>query len=235
MPRRRLFHQLLASALLGMVTNALIAFVLACFARFTGPGDSVLIIVDHQGHSVIALVSRDFAPGCASVSITSRSPSFPGTLTFDEFRGRLLGPSPSLYSHDPEVLRREQRLWQDWTQWATALTATDSHRTAIAAGFPFLSFRGGVSKSTPARQGIIALARAKPPRLIPVIPIPLGFAANSSIYAALWAILWFGQLPVRRALRLRRGHCPRCSYDLRANLPSGCPECGWNRNASAKT
>ncbi len=235
MPRRRLFHHLIAIALLGIVTNAVVAFVLACFARFTGPGDSLLIIVDHQGHSVIVLASRDSAPGCASVSVTSRTPSFTGTLTFDEIRGRFLGPSPTLYSHDPEALRREQRLWQDWTEWATALTATDSHRTAIAAGFPFLSFRGGVSRSTPARQGIIGLVRANPPRLIPVIPIPLGFAANSAIYAALWAMLWFGEPPVRRALRHRRGHCPRCNYDLRADLPSGCPECGWNRAASAKT
>jgi len=27
------------------------------------------------------------------------------------------------------------------------------------------------------------------------------------------------------------GHCPHCNYDLRGNSGSGCPECGWNREA----
>lgn len=26
------------------------------------------------------------------------------------------------------------------------------------------------------------------------------------------------------------GYCPMCKYDLRGDLDSGCPECGWNRD-----
>ena len=29
--------------------------------------------------------------------------------------------------------------------------------------------------------------------------------------------------------RMRRGHCPRCNYDLRGRIGYGCPECGWRR------
>lgn len=33
----------------------------------------------------------------------------------------------------------------------------------------------------------------------------------------------------KRLRRMRRGHCPRCDYDLRFKVGSGCPECGWRR------
>jgi hypothetical protein len=33
----------------------------------------------------------------------------------------------------------------------------------------------------------------------------------------------------RNALRLFRGLCPMCAYDLRCNTTTGCPECGWRR------
>ncbi len=29
------------------------------------------------------------------------------------------------------------------------------------------------------------------------------------------------------------GRCPKCDYDLRGDLSSGCPECGWQREAGA--
>jgi hypothetical protein len=35
----------------------------------------------------------------------------------------------------------------------------------------------------------------------------------------------------RRQLHAERssGWCPQCAYDLRGDLLTGCPECGWNR------
>lgn len=38
----------------------------------------------------------------------------------------------------------------------------------------------------------------------------------------------------RATRRRRRGHCPKCGYDLRHALDAGCPECGWNRDASGQ-
>ena len=38
---------------------------------------------------------------------------------------------------------------------------------------------------------------------------------------------------IRRKMRGRRGHCPRCGYDMRGLNTPGCPECGWNRASDA--
>ena len=66
-------------------------------------------------------------------------------------------------------------------------------------------------------------------RVLPLLPIWPGFAINTLLYAAatiLVAGLWW---LVRRAFRNMRGRCLSCGYDLRRNLASGCPECGWKR------
>lgn len=67
---------------------------------------------------------------------------------------------------------------------------------------------------------------------LPLVPLAAGFAANTAVYA----IPLLASLPVagwaRRARRRRRGLCPACRYDLRHDLASGCPECGWGRAAS---
>ncbi len=64
------------------------------------------------------------------------------------------------------------------------------------------------------------------PRLLPLRPIPHRFALNAIISAS--ALLTCATLVnvVKRALRLRRGHCPHCNYDLQGNTSGICPECG---------
>ena len=60
-------------------------------------------------------------------------------------------------------------------------------------------------------------------------PIWSGFAADSILYAALLWIAFCGPFVLRRHLPIKRGRCPKCGYDLRGDLESGCPECGWGR------
>ena len=70
------------------------------------------------------------------------------------------------------------------------------------------------------------------PRVLPLRPIWPGFASNTIFYAA---VLWLpirGPFVLRRHLRRRRGRCLKCGYDLRGDLPGGCPECGWNREGT---
>jgi hypothetical protein len=73
----------------------------------------------------------------------------------------------------------------------------------------------------------------------PAFPLGIiwpGFIINTLTYTLVWFVLLFAARRATRALitrrRLRRGVCPMCSYDLRGDHASGCPECGWNRGSS---
>jgi hypothetical protein len=71
--------------------------------------------------------------------------------------------------------------------------------------------------------------------MLPVDPVWRGLAADVGIYASSCAAIWltWHELggPARAARRRRRGLCPHCAYDLRAEFAGGCPECGWGRDA----
>jgi hypothetical protein len=71
------------------------------------------------------------------------------------------------------------------------------------------------------------------PVIIPYRPIWAGLILNTALHASLWWLVLFGPGITRRALRRRRGLCPRCAYDLHAlPLASPCPECGRSPTAS---
>jgi len=69
--------------------------------------------------------------------------------------------------------------------------------------------------------------------VLPLRPIWPGFAIDTLFYAAIWSGVFFGFASAKRAIRRKRGRCPRCGYDLRGNLSAGCSECGWEREESA--
>ena len=64
---------------------------------------------------------------------------------------------------------------------------------------------------------------------LPLRPIWPGFLLDTGFYAALWALPLFGLPLLRQSRRKRKGRCPNCAYDLKADFQSGCPECGWRR------
>jgi hypothetical protein len=64
------------------------------------------------------------------------------------------------------------------------------------------------------------------PRGLPLLPIPLGFTLDTLFYAAILAGLFVAPSHIRSRLRLRRGLCPACGYDLAGNTTGVCPECG---------
>ena len=73
------------------------------------------------------------------------------------------------------------------------------------------------------------------PRPIPFRPVWPGFAINTTLFAATLWLLTLGPFAARRMIRSKRGHCIKCGYDLRSNLSSGCPECGWLRGTARRT
>ncbi len=91
----------------------------------------------------------------------------------------------------------------------------------------------GIETSFPAWPYVM-WGRDAAPRVLPIRPIWQGFAINTFFYAA---IVWlpFAPFQLRRYLRIKRGRCIKCGYDLRGTSggASGgggvCPECGANR------
>ncbi|MCH8824765.1 MAG: hypothetical protein IH984_14800 [Planctomycetes bacterium] len=64
-------------------------------------------------------------------------------------------------------------------------------------------------------------------------PIWPGFAINTIFYSTILWLFTLGPFTVRRMIRSKRGLCIKCGYDLRGTSESGCPECGWGREAEA--
>ena len=76
------------------------------------------------------------------------------------------------------------------------------------------------------------------PKALPLRPIWSGFIVNTLFYAIILWLLIPGPFVLCRLIRLKRGRCPKCGYDLRGQLPGagrGCPECGWNRQPEGAT
>ena len=63
-------------------------------------------------------------------------------------------------------------------------------------------------------------------RVLPLHPIWSGFAVNTLLYAAVLWLLVRAPVAVRRRVRLKRGFCPACGYDLHHGGNDACPECG---------
>jgi hypothetical protein len=115
----------------------------------------------------------------------------------------------------------------------------------------------GASKMYHARDGVLVSSTplTDESRLLPLRVVWPGFAIDTLFYAAIWGGAFFGFASAKRAIRRKRGRCPRCGYDLRGGVMSderlaisgeeksatfkpqasglkpapGCPECGWNR------
>jgi hypothetical protein len=66
-------------------------------------------------------------------------------------------------------------------------------------------------------------------RILPLLPIWPGLAFNTLFYALLWWLALASVRMVKHNRRYRRGLCPLCRYDLRADYSQGCSECGWKR------
>ncbi len=71
-----------------------------------------------------------------------------------------------------------------------------------------------------------------PGRHLPLSPSPLGFIANTLLASVVIWLVAGGWKDVHRVMRLRRGSCVRCGYDMRGL--SVCPECGLSAPRSNK-
>jgi hypothetical protein len=70
------------------------------------------------------------------------------------------------------------------------------------------------------------------PRVVPLSMRWIGFAVNAATFGLLPWMAWQGWVVARRRVRLARGWCAACGYDVRAL--EQCPECGDERVAGTR-
>lgn len=141
-------------------------------------------------------------------------------------------------------------------QWAKAIIADPSLNLRVeatiideAAGWPYRSFASdGLVRFTENPPFILKVEvsgitlspfdQRGHGKALPLRPIWPGFALNTLFYmlfsAAIWLYIIKGSTRLRNFLRLKRGHCINCGYDLR-ETSGGCPECGWGLESLDET
>ncbi|MEE9130073.1 MAG: hypothetical protein V3T84_08650 [Phycisphaerales bacterium] len=145
--------------------------------------------------------------------------------------------------------------WADYLVPTPSFNGTDDsiatpQRVLDARGWPMLAMWGGfevLGRSVDGRSvyhlGETQYAIVLPfyskgkflsnrSRVIPFMPIWIGFIVDTFFWATIWFSLVFlalGPGVIWRTVRHTRGHCIKCGYDLRRDFSAGCPECGWGR------
>ncbi len=154
------------------------------------------------------------------------------------------------YNYPAEVPAQEAALYPgttcrlpDWTIIPGPNTSASEAETH-AAGWPMLALkyiceqhvasgRARVTYSSEWGLPVSRWFRRWTNECLPLLPMPLGFAVNTVLFAAvLWASAR-GARAWRSSRRRRRGRCANCNYD-RTGLAAGvvCPECGVAAAAS---
>ena len=112
-------------------------------------------------------------------------------------------------------------LWEDAAGWPMRGLASQHQEVAGQNAGTSWGLRFGAS------QGVLGM-----PRVLPLRPIPVGFAVNTIFYAAVLWLLICGPFVLRRFIRLRRSLCPKCAYPM--GKSGVCSECGKALSGRAK-
>jgi hypothetical protein len=198
---------------LGAIVNVAVAWGLAIV---TGPitYDCRHPFLNSVGNSpVVCITSR---PGCEVVRLCARG----GTL----MANREVPDYPAHPWWNEQILTFEPRwaiayglpmlsmkAWRE-TYWIR-INGDDMGRSRMRDGYSFRSqpWAGGSQTIYP----VLAFR-----------PIWPGFLLNTLFYALILWLLILGPFMLRRFIRIRRGRCPKCGYDLRGAEHHRCPECG---------
>ena len=210
---RRSWIGLLLSALLGLLTTVLVAWV-CVFLPVRGPiysplelGRATVWTYESHGRGFDS-VGFSFVPEVGvSVSLTGED------LAALDANGIVAGPN----GRGP---------FQEWVRLPPVGVPTRYTWTAVA-GWPFRALSNhfeGVRFAAPPTPALRIPVRGG---YLPLAPMWCGLFADFAFYTLAWAALIVGLPRMRQARRRWRGHCVKCTYGRRG-IPndSPCPECG---------
>ena len=247
MTRRRIITRVIVLVLLGAVINVAVAWACAVWVPLRATNDIWLrAVTTNEPPLYDCLVTKRF--GSLRVE---------GTWFVEE--GEPWGPFDEETFPGIEPNEIPQLLIPSWCPLHEHAGHELDQHDYDARGWPLLSFwcefpaeptvypgekvaRGGIDlrlrrPALPSGGGWGMSGAPSIPPTMPLRPIWPGFAFNTIIYAAiLWGGLWLvfcaGPGFVRRRIRLGRGQCLHCGYDLRGQpfpeigQSKKCPECG---------
>jgi len=132
------------------------------------------------------------------------------------------GEAPDTQRPSPEWGVEEARGWPALALWCRV------ENVASLGGGGSPDLYGAVPLPLPTKSIADTAFRA-----LPLLPIWPGLAFNTAFYALLWWLGFASVRTIKHNRRYRRGLCPACRYDLKADYSKGCSECGWGRKDAA--
>ena len=88
------------------------------------------------------------------------------------------------------------------------------NRVKVLAGWPCVAFAEDAEDDE--RESVLLDRFVEfNDRIIPLRVEAVGFSIDTLFYAAIWGGVFFGFTSAKRLIRIKRGRCPRCGYDLR--------------------
>ncbi len=225
---RRWVFRMLIALLLGAITTVAVAWMCGWRSELSNefplddrwveppralPGD-----VGIRAHDLSTLIVIRFAgPGIDYVRVLAVAPTDEPLPEYDPPSS----PQPPrwgpLRTADhrtviPDDRHTMQFIAQGWP-WRALWCEKTANGDDVLGGY--LLFRRHVPNTFMMQHHVLALRPSWPE-----------FAMCTAVYTSAWMVLLFVPGATRRAVRLRRGRCGNCGYDLRAATGEKCPECG---------
>jgi hypothetical protein len=246
--RPRWKHRIAAAVGLGLITTVLVAWGLVLFA----PPTNRVFIACYLNSSEAILVIQETVQSPERTAFTEwyyLCPADSSEIQPDRFNPTF-EPSWRLDNQTlPAACDAMERAFEHPVLPAWVPRSIDAPTGAIgylhlSAGWPLRCLRStgyieGVNQPfrmqwslrfRPPRSAPHPVTRNAPPPsdgTLPLLPIPLGFAANTALFSAAWWVLLLGHRDVRRVIRRRRNLCEHCAYSRESLAPATpCPECG---------